>query len=288
MQRGMSSATDPSAEALPRRLRDFAPRPEIAHVVFDFDGTLSWLRHGWPDIMVNLFLEYFPFRPGDDPVAIRERLLAEILSLNGQPTLQQMRLFSGQMSALGAMVPRPEELLVEYQWRLDEVIEERSQRVIDGLAFPDHFVVFGARALLRQLAERNIALTILSGTLEDRVREEAALLQLAPFFEDRIYGSPPDSTGFTKRMVLERILADYGLVGGQLLSFGDGPVEIRHTADLGGLSVAVASDEEVNGSGVPAPRKARQLTEAGAHLLVADYRNPDELLDLLLGPVRLG
>jgi phosphoglycolate phosphatase-like HAD superfamily hydrolase len=283
----MSSAPDRSADALPRRLRDFAPRPEISHVVFDFDGTLSWLRHGWPDIMVNLFLEFFPFGPGDDPVAVRERLLGEILSLNGQPTLQQMRLFSSQMSALGARVPRPEELLVEYQWRLDEVIEERSQRVVDGLAFPDHFVVFGARALLRQLADRGLALTILSGTVEDRVREEAALLQLAPFFEGRIYGSPADSTGFTKRMVLERILADHGLVGGQLLSFGDGPVEVHHAADLGGLSVAVASDEEVNGSGVPDPRKARQLAEAGAHLLVADYRDPGELLDLLLGPGRL-
>ena len=40
------------------------------------------------------------------------------------------------------------------------------------------------------------------------MREEAALLQLAPFFEDRIHGSPPDATGFTKRMVLERILAE--------------------------------------------------------------------------------
>jgi phosphoglycolate phosphatase len=272
--------------SLPRRLRSFAPRPEIAHVVFDFDGTLSWLRHGWPDIMVNLFLEYFPFQTGDDAESVRSRLLSEILSLNGQPTLHQMRRFVELMAAKGALSPRPEELLVEYQWRLDEVIEERSARVQEGMAFPDHFVVFGARALLRKLAERGIELTILSGTLEDRVREEAALLQVAPFFEDRIYGSPPDATGFTKRMVLERILADHGLEGGQLLSFGDGPVEIHHTAELGGLSVAVASDEEVNGSGIPDPRKERQLVEAGAHLLVADYRDPDALLDLLVGPTK--
>jgi phosphoglycolate phosphatase-like HAD superfamily hydrolase len=261
-------------------------RPEIAHVVFDFDGTLSWLRHGWPDIMVNLFLEYFPFQSGDDAESVRSRLLAEILGLNGQPTLHQMRRFAELMAAKGAMTPRPEELLVEYQWRLDEVIEDRSARVHEGMAFPDHFVVFGARAMLRKLAERGIAMTILSGTLEDRVREEAALLQLAPFFEDRIYGSPPDATGFTKRMVLERILVDHALEGSQLLSFGDGPVEIHHTAELGGLSVAVASDEEVNGSGVPDPRKERQLVEAGAHLLVADYREPDALVEMLLGAAR--
>ena len=26
----------------------FLPRPHASHAVFDFDGTLSWLRHGWP------------------------------------------------------------------------------------------------------------------------------------------------------------------------------------------------------------------------------------------------
>lgn len=278
----MTSPQD-SGRTLPHRLRPFTARSEIAHVVFDFDGTLSWLRHGWPDIMTHLFLEYFPFQSGDDAESVRSGLLVEILSLNGQPTLHQMRRFTELMAAKGAVTPRPEELLVEYQWRLDEVIEERSAKIHEGMAFPDHFVVFGARALLRNLADRGIAMTILSGTLEDRVREEATLLQLSPFFEDRIYGSPPDATGFTKRMVLERILADHGLKGNQLLSFGDGPVEIHHTADLGGLAVAVASDEEVNGSGIPDLRKERQLTEAGAHLLVADYREPDVLVELLLG-----
>ncbi len=28
----------------------FLPRPQIRHVVFAFDGTLSRLRHGWPEI----------------------------------------------------------------------------------------------------------------------------------------------------------------------------------------------------------------------------------------------
>lgn len=279
----MSFSAQPS-NALPRRLREFQARPEISHVVFDFDGTLSWLRHGWPEIMVNLFLEYFPMRPGDDSETVRSRWLNEILTLNGQPTLHQMRRFADQMSLAGALTPRPEELLVEYQWRLDELIEERASRVHEGVAFPDHFLVFGARALLRTLAERGIRLTILSGTLEERVREEATLLQVADFFEDRIFGSSPDATGFSKRMVLEQILSEHQMLGGQLLSFGDGPVEIQHTSDLGGLAVAVASDEEVNGSGIPDPRKERQLTEAGAHLLIADFRDPEVLLETLIGP----
>ena len=36
--------------------------------------------------MLNLFLEYFPIRPGDDLAAIKQELITDILSLNGQPT----------------------------------------------------------------------------------------------------------------------------------------------------------------------------------------------------------
>src|SRR5262245_9953140 len=37
----------------------FSARPQISHVVFDFDGTIAWLKHGWPDIMARLLLPYF-------------------------------------------------------------------------------------------------------------------------------------------------------------------------------------------------------------------------------------
>jgi hypothetical protein len=32
----------------------FSARPQISHVVFDFDRTIAWLKHGWPDIMALL------------------------------------------------------------------------------------------------------------------------------------------------------------------------------------------------------------------------------------------
>ena len=276
--------SNPAAtNSYPSLLRPFAPRPQISHVVFDFDGTLSWLRHGWPEIMLNLFLEYFPIRPGDDLAAIKQELITDILSLNGQPTVFQMRSFVERALAKGGRPPKPEELLVAYQFRLDEVIDERTDRIKDGSAFPDHFVVFGARALLRRLAELNVTLYVLSGTHIERVLEEAALLQLADFFEDRIFGSPADATGFSKRMVFDRILAEEGIRGDQLLSFGDGPVEIHHTSELGGIAVGVASDEDQNGSGQCDPWKEKQLTAAGAHMMLADYRDPDAILDQIFG-----
>ena len=51
----------PSVE-LPVPLR---PRPEISHVLFDFDGTLSLIRQGWPDVMVPMFVEALPRLPGE-------------------------------------------------------------------------------------------------------------------------------------------------------------------------------------------------------------------------------
>ena len=40
----------------------FRPRPDIRHALFDFDGTLSLIREGWPDVMVPLFVEMLPPR----------------------------------------------------------------------------------------------------------------------------------------------------------------------------------------------------------------------------------
>ena len=38
----------------------FRPRPQISHVLFDFDGTLSLIRQGWPEVMVPMFVEMLP------------------------------------------------------------------------------------------------------------------------------------------------------------------------------------------------------------------------------------
>src|SRR5687767_3211952 len=41
----------------------FAPRAQITHVLFDFDGTLSLIREGWPEVMLGMFVEMLPTRP---------------------------------------------------------------------------------------------------------------------------------------------------------------------------------------------------------------------------------
>jgi phosphoglycolate phosphatase len=261
----------------------FAPRPQISHVVFDFDGTLSWLRHGWPGIMCRLFREHYPARPGESEAAINDLLLAEILEWNGRQTIYQMERFVERARGLGGNPPGPKDLLNEYQRRLDEVIEQRSQLILQGRARPDEFVVHGARALLEQLRARGLRLIILSGTIEHRVKQEAELLDLTRYFGPHIYGGTPDPAQFSKQGVIDRLLREENIQGEHLLSFGDGSVEISITKKAGGLAIAVASDEERNGSGQMDPYKRRQLLDAGADLAIPDYRDANALMEKIFG-----
>ncbi len=257
------------------------PRPHISHVVFDFDGTLSWLRHGWPEIMLQGWLPLLPEIGVETSDQRRGVLMNIILGLNGQPTIRQMMRFAELVLERGGPAHDPEELRAAYQARLDREIADRSALIRGGRATPDEFVVHGARPLLESLRQAGFTLMILSSTHEVRVREEAELLQLTPFFDDRIVGSPANPEGFSKMSVLQNFIRESGIRGEQLLSFGDGPVEISATKELGGTSIAVCSDEDHNGSGRMDEFKRSQLLDAGADVVIPDFRDALALVNLL-------
>lgn len=243
----------------------------FSHVVFDFDGTLSWLRHGWPEMMFGVFASHLPSGVDANLNGVRDDLFGIIMGLNGMPTIMQMRRFSEYAAQHGRAGLDPEQLRQQFQRILDARILERSQSIQSGVVPRDAYVVAGARELLGALKEGGARLFILSSTVEYRVREEAEWLGLTDFFEDRIFGSPLDPSGFSKRAVFERILREEGIGGGSLLAFGDGPVEIAESKRLGGSAVAVCTDEAVNGSGICDARKREQLLHAGADVAVPDF-----------------
>ena len=263
--------------------KPFSPRPQISHVVFDFDGTLSWLRHGWPELMAGLFIKHLPSLNPDSRREIHEVLLQDILSLNGKSSIYQMERCSERVFEQGGPKLDPQAVLAEYQAALEIAIRDRAAKLKRGQASKDEFVLHGARALLRKLQQRGLMLIILSGTPEPQVRQEAELLDLAGFFGARIYGSSSDLLRSSKQAVIGRLLSEERVSGEHLLAFGDGPVEIQLTKAAGGLAVGVASDEDSNGSGILHPQKVAQLRQAGADLLIPDYREPDKLLECLLG-----
>jgi phosphoglycolate phosphatase len=257
----------------------FAPRPTISHVLFDFDGTLSLIRQGWPDVMLPMFLEMLPRQNGDTEEAIEKLLMDDIMRLNGKQTIYQMIQFAERVRERGAVPQEPLWYKNEYLRRLEVRIGDRLTGVANGSLQREEFVVFGARALLDSLQRRGAKLYLASGTDEPFVKKEAALLDLSRYFGEHIYGAKDDYKSFSKKMVIDRILKENQIPGGQLLAFGDGYVEIENTKEVGGLAVAVASDEAHNGSGKMDEWKRQRLMGVGADVVIPDYRDAEALLD---------
>ncbi len=119
-----------------------------------------------------------------------------------------------------------------------------------------------------------------SGTDRQDVIQEATALGYAHLFAGCIYGSVGDVRKEAKRIVLDRLLADIGPeVVNHLVTFGDGPVEIRETHKRGGFTVGVAGDE-IRRYGLDASKRAR-LIRAGADVIIPDYSQIEQLLPLL-------
>ncbi|MBI5822355.1 MAG: HAD family hydrolase [Verrucomicrobia bacterium] len=261
----------------------FSPRPEISHVVFDFDGTVSLIRQGWPEVMVPMFVEMLPRLPGESDEAARQLVTDDIMRLNGKQTIYQMIQLAERIKERGGQPREPLWYKHEYLRRLDERIRSRTERLRSGAARPDDFLVHGSRSLLEMLRQRGLSLYLASGTDEPFVKAESDLLDLTRYFGRHIYGAQDDYKTFSKKMVIERILRENKIPGARLLSFGDGYVEIENTKEVGGLAVAVASDEAANGSGRMDEWKRRRLIGVGADVVIPDYRDAGALLELVFG-----
>jgi phosphoglycolate phosphatase-like HAD superfamily hydrolase len=161
-----------------------------------------------------------------------------------------------------------------------ELIDERKRRLKAGELSVEDFTLKNAVKLLQALHKSGLRLYLASGTDEQDVILEAEALGYAPLFEGRIHGASQDITHDAKRVVLEGILREIGAHNAtHVVTFGDGPVEIRETHKRGGLTVGVASNE-VQRFGLQLAKRSR-LIRAGANLVVPDFSQLDALLGLL-------
>jgi phosphoglycolate phosphatase-like HAD superfamily hydrolase len=260
----------------------FSPRFGISHVLFDFDGTLSLVREGWPAVMVPMFVEMLPPQSAETEDARRQLCLDDIMRLNGKQTIYQMIQLAERIKERGGVPREPLWYKHEYLRRLEIRISHRIEALRSGAANKDDFLVHGARPLLEMLRQRGFSLWLASGTDEDRVKAEAELLDLTQYFGDHIYGALDDYKQFSKKMIIERLLRENSIPGAQLLSFGDGYVEIENTKEAGGIAVAVASDEAQNGSGRIDEWKRQRLLQVGADVVIPDYRDATALLERII------
>jgi phosphoglycolate phosphatase-like HAD superfamily hydrolase len=260
----------------------FSPRPGLSHILFDFDGTLSLIREGWPEIMVPMFVEMLPSRPDESESERRQLAMNDIMRLNGKQTIYQMIQLAERIKERGGQPREPLWYKHEYLRRLEARIRGRLEGLRRGTLPPDTFLVHGARPFLDELRRRKFQLFLASGTDETFVKQEAALLGLDDYFGGHIYGAIDNYQQFSKKMVIERILRENRISGPHFATYGDGYVEIQNTREVGGLAVAVASDEAHNGSGRTDPWKRQRLLGVGAQVVIPDYRDAVPLLKMIL------
>jgi phosphoglycolate phosphatase len=259
-------------------LRPDLPRGRFRAVLFDFDGTLSLLREGWPAVMTALMLDELR-RTGTDETDEQLAAVVEgiVIGLNGRPTIVQMQHLAAEVARRGGRPVGPAEYARTYQERLLAMIRGRYDDLATVRAAPADWAVPGTHALLQALRSRGLTLVLASGTEVTHVRREADLLGLTPYFDEAVFFAPVgDDPHFSKRAVIERVLREHSLRGEELLGFGDGVIETEEVRRVGGVAVAVAS-QEPPARGVNAWKRDR-LIRAGADVVIADYDCHDRLL----------
>jgi phosphoglycolate phosphatase len=253
------------------------PRGRFRSALFDFDGTLSLIREGWPQIMIPMMVEVLR-QTGTAETDEQLQTLIEtfVMRLTGRQTIYQMIQLAEEVRLRGGKPLDPLAYKHHYNDRLMERIRSRLADLESGRAAPDAWTVSGSHAFLEGLRQRGVVLYLASGTDLPFVRHEARLLGLDHFFGEHIYGALDEYRNFSKQMIVERILREHDLRGEQLLGFGDGFVEIEEVKKVGGTAIAVASDE-ARRRGVD-PWKRQRLVAAGADVVIGDYRQGDQLL----------
>ena len=254
--------------------------PRIA--ILDFDGTLSLLRSGWVEIMVGMMIDVLRPLPGtnESDAELTEYVSDFVLNMTGRATVFQMEYFVNAAKERGGHPESPDYYTQEFLDALNQKAEQRIALLKAGKVAIDDLLVPGARTLLIDLQARGVQMTLASGTPVEIVRREAELLNIAHFFEGRIFGPEEDWRAFSKLNVMRDILANANADGADLLGLGDGFVETENAKQLGGVAIGCATDE-TSRSGRIEDWKRTRLIKAGADVIVADYCNWHKLTELL-------
>ena len=256
----------------------------IGHVVFDFDGTISLIRDGWQNVMVPMMVDFIQTETDTtEPRAALESLVVAFVDrLTGKQTIYQMMQLGEEIAKRGGTPQEPLAYKDAYNRRLLPVVEGRIAGLAAGTLSAEPLRVPMSLEFLRSLREMGIICYLASGTDVEFVRNEAALLGVADFFNGGIFGALREYQKFSKAMVIQKILTDFGLRGSELLIVGDGYVEIENAKAVGAIAVGVASVED-NVYNMNADKRER-LIRAGADIIIPDFRDGARLLDYLFSP----
>ena len=261
----------------------------VKHAIFDHDGTISTLREGWELIMAPMMLkailgEQYDSVGDDEFRKIEARVHEFIDKTTGIQTLVQMKALVDIVREFGFV---PEDKMLDefgykkiYNDELLEMVGIRARKFTGGELSLEDFTIKNAVPFLQKLHDAGVKLYLASGTDEEDVKEEARTLGYAHLFDGGIYGAVGDVNIEAKRIVLNRIMEQIGSdASTQVVTFGDGPVEIRETRKRGGLTVGLATCE-LRRFGLNVGKRKR-LIKAGADIIVPDFSRYSDLLELL-------
>lgn len=261
----------------------------IRHAIFDHDGTISTLREGWELIMAPMMVKAVlgdHYRDADEALfrKVQARVNEFIDKTTGIQTLVQMKGLLDLIREFGCV---PEDQMLDefgykqiYNEELLKMVKERAGKLMRGELSVEDFSLKNAVPFLQKLHDAGIKLYLASGTDEEDVKSEARIMGYDHLFEGRIYGAVGDITKEAKKIVLDRILGTIGEDAfNEVVTFGDGPVEIRETHKRGGITVGIASNE-LKRFGLNQSKRTR-LIKAGADVIIPDFSQFAHLLNLL-------
>ena len=98
------------------------PRGRFRSVLFDFDGTLSLIREGWPQVMIPMMVDVLrgtgtPETETDLNQAVEEF----VMRLNGRQTIYQMIQLADEVRKRGGTPREP----LEYKHRYHDLLMQR-------------------------------------------------------------------------------------------------------------------------------------------------------------------
>lgn len=254
------------------------PKGAIQAALFDFDGTLSTLRHGWEKVMKALMVDCLG-KFGSD-AGLSDRIDRYIDQSTGIQTIFQMEWLAAQVAAQGGQPEGRDAWWYkdEYNRRLMAEVQARVDALKQDASLRSRFLVRGSESFLKALRDAGVRLFLASGTDHADVVREAEALGMAEYFSV-IRGAPERRADCSKEAVLSMILDGENLQPGSLLLVGDGKVEISLGVSRGAYALGIASNEAA-GQGVN-PVKERRLVAAGADWIAGDFSDTRGLMETI-------
>ncbi len=114
-------------------IREPAGRGGYKHVLFDFDGTLSLVREGWPEVMVEMMVEILLQTPCHEPKEELQDVVRDYVArLTGKQTIYQMIRLAQEVAKRGSAPEEPSYYKRVYHDALMERIRSRREDLKSG------------------------------------------------------------------------------------------------------------------------------------------------------------